>query len=261
MTGFVAAFTAYLWRQYWGDIDVRVVDLGVDPTTRMFDVLIFFLRVLALFGPLLFIPGWVEALSERLAKKSRWVRLRDSVQGWRVGPLAIGRFLFSRGTALVLLGLLLLFVMFLLNQILPLIIVLFVGPAVGIILLANLLEVDDALSESLPLPHLESSKVLGFFAVVLIAFVLLLGTEVLFIGPDLRPDGLHGFLAPRILGFRAEPIMLYDLEGKNEPLGALYLGGNADLYVLYDPCAETVRLVPVGSSRVEMIDKVPCRSP
>ena len=55
--------------------------------------------------------------------------------------------------------------------------------------------------------------------------------------------------------------MLYDLDEKQEPLGALYLGGNADLYVLYDPCAETVRLVPVGSSRVEMIDQVNCRSP
>ncbi len=261
LTGFVAAFTAYLWRQYWGDIDVRVVDLGVDPTTRMFDVLIFFLRVLALFGPLLFISPWMEALSERLAKEPRWVRLRDSVQGWKIGPLALGRFLFSRGIALVLLGVLLLFAMFLLNQILPLIVVLFIGPAVGVILLANLLELDDELPEALHLPHLESGKVLGFFVVVLIAFVLLLGTEVLFIGPDLRPDGLHGFLAPQILGFRAQPIMLYDLEEKNEPLGALYLGGNADLYVLYDPCAETVRLVPVGSSRVELIDTVPCPSP
>lgn len=51
---------------------------------------------------------------------------------------------------------------------------------------------------------------------------------------------------------------LYDLDGILEPLGALYLGGNADLYVLYDPCAEIVRMVPVGSSRVELVDRVTC---
>ena len=51
---------------------------------------------------------------------------------------------------------------------------------------------------------------------------------------------------------------MYDLDGNLEPLGALYLGGKADLYVLYDPCAETVRMVPVGSSRVELVDQVDC---
>jgi hypothetical protein len=56
-------------------------------------------------------------------------------------------------------------------------------------------------------------------------------------------------------------MVLYDLDGNLEPLGALYIGGNADLYVLYDPCAETVRLVPVGSSRVEMVDEVTCGPP
>ena len=55
--------------------------------------------------------------------------------------------------------------------------------------------------------------------------------------------------------------MLYDLDEKHEPLGQLALGGNADLYELYDPCAETVRLVPVGASRVELIDRVDCRPP
>ncbi|MGD9092522.1 MAG: hypothetical protein PVF74_06720 [Anaerolineales bacterium] len=56
-------------------------------------------------------------------------------------------------------------------------------------------------------------------------------------------------------------MILCDLDGNLDPLGALYLGGNADLYVLYDPCTETVRLVPVGSSRVEWLEKIICRSP
>lgn len=89
-------------------------------------------------------------------------------------------------------------------------------------------------------------------------FLFVIGTEVWIMGPDLRTDGLHGFLAPEALGFSARPVTLYDLDGNLEPLGALYLGGNADLYVLYDPCAETVRLVPVGSSRVELVSEVTC---
>ncbi|GAG75426.1 unnamed protein product, partial [marine sediment metagenome] len=39
LSGLVAAITALLWRQYWGHIGVRVVDLGVDPTTRVTDVI------------------------------------------------------------------------------------------------------------------------------------------------------------------------------------------------------------------------------
>ena len=96
--------------------------------------------------------------------------------------------------------------------------------------------------------------------VLIILFLIVVGGEVWIKGPDLRTDGLHGLLAPQLLGLSARPMVLYDLDGNLEPLGALYLGGNADLYVLYDPCAETVRLVPVGSSRVEMVDKVTCGS-
>ena len=64
-----------------------------------------------------------------------------------------------------------------------------------------------------------------------------------------------------MLGLSARPVIVYDLDERHEPLGALYLGGNAELYVLYDPCVETVRFVPVGSSRVELVDQVTCQSP
>lgn len=40
--------------------------------------------------------------------------------------------------------------------------------------------------------------------------------------------------------------------------GALKLGSNADLCVPYDPCEEFVRPVPVGSSRVESVDRDVC---
>ena len=261
LTGVVAALTAYLWRTYWGDIGVRVVDLGVDPTTRMIDVLVVLLMVIGIFGPLLFIRPWLVALSDWAESKPDLVAKLFKAQNLRLFRVPVGRFLFHRWLAWGLLALLVLSAMLLLTWIMPLIMVLFFGPAVGIILLANLLDLDDELPEFLHLPHLEAGRVLGFLGLVIIVFLLALGTEVWFRGPDLRTDGLHGILAPQVLGFRARPVMLYDLDEKQEPLGALYLGGNADLYVLYDPCAETVRLVPVGSSRVELVDQVNCRSP
>jgi hypothetical protein len=92
---------------------------------------------------------------------------------------------------------------------------------------------------------------------LLLVIMLALSFEVFVRGPDLRHDGLHGFLAPKVLDLTARPAMFYDLDGKQEPLGALYLGGNADLYVLYDPNKKCVRMIPVGSTRVEIVDKVP----
>lgn len=49
--GLVAALTAFLWREYWGQIGVRVVDLGVDPTTRVTDVLVTLLLLLGVLAP------------------------------------------------------------------------------------------------------------------------------------------------------------------------------------------------------------------
>ena len=181
-------------------------------------------------------------------------------RGLRLGRLPVGRIVFSRWFAWAVLALLVLLIMPLLTGLVLLIIVLVLGPAVGIVLLANVLDLDDELPNVLHLPHLEAGRVPGFLGLVLIVFLIAMGAEVLVTGPDLRTDGLHGMLVPQVLGFRARPVMLYDLDVKQEPLGALYLGGNADLYVLYDPCAETVRFVPVGSSRVELIDQVTCRS-
>ena len=261
LTGLVAAITAFLWRRYWGDIGVRVADLGVDPSSRMIDVVVVFVMIIGIFGPLLFVRPWVKALGKWIENKPQLARTVAKVRSLHLGKLPVGRLITNFWVAWVLLSLVVLSIMLLLTRVMTLIMVLFVGPAVAILLVANVLELDDELPNFLHLPHLGSWRVLGFFGLILIVFLLALGAEVLIMGPDLRADGLHGILAPKVLGFKAIPMMLYDLDEKHEPLGALYLGGNADLYVLYDPCAETVRLVPVGSSRVELIDRVDCRSP
>jgi len=259
VTGLIAAFTAYLWRQYWGSIDVRVVDLGLDPTTRMFDVLIFFMRVIALFGPLLFVPDWVRETNDVLVRSERWNRNIAKLQSLKFGSFKFGRYLFNKCTARLLLGLVVLAIMFLLNEIMPLIIVLFIGPRISLVLLANLLDMDHVLPNLQELPLLDSKRIIIFLVLVLMGFMLILGVEVLVKGPDLRPDGLHRWIAPKVLGFHVQPIIMYDIEGKHEPLGALFLGGTSDLYVLYDPCTKVVRLVAVSLSRVEVVDAVKVR--
>lgn len=248
LTGLIAAITTFLWRHYWGAIGVRVSDLGVDPSTRMIDVLVIFLIIIAVAGPLLFVRPWVQALGKWIANRPPLASKVNKLRSLRMGKLPVGRLLTNFWVAWLLLVLVVLLITLSLVRTMPLIMVLVVGPGVAIRLVANMLGLDDKLPGLLHLPHLDSWRVLGFLGIILILFLLTLGAEVLIMGPDLRPDGLHGFLAPKVLGFSATPVILYDLDEKYEPLGALYLGGNADLYVLYDPCAETVRLVPVGAS-------------
>ena len=232
---------------------MRVADLGIDPTSRMIDVIVVFVMIIGIFGPLLFVRPGVKALGKWVADQPRLGRIVSGVRGLHLGPLPVGKLFVNYWVAWVLGLVLVLAIMLALTRLMPLIVVLFFGPVVGVILVANVLGLDDELPDSLHLPHLDSWRVLGFFGLILVVFLLALGAEVMIMEPDLRADGLHGVLAPRVLGFKAIPMMLYDLDEVHEPLGALYLGGNADLYVLYDPCAETVRLVPVGSSRVELI--------
>ncbi len=260
LMGLIAALTGLLWRTYWGRIGVRVVDLGVDPTTRATDVIVGFLILLGVFGPLLFVDSWLNMIGEWMETKPA---LRGAIKRAReiyLGRMPVGRIIFNRvnawaavATGTMLFGLSL-------SRFADLILILFIGPAVGVALLAGFLGLDDTLPRVLQRGRI-SRPVQVMLAILLVLFLVVLGGEVWVQGPDLRSDGVHGLLAPKLLGFGARPMILYDLEEKQEPLGALYLGGNADLYVLYDPCAETVRLVPVGSSRVEMVDKVTCEAP
>lgn len=260
LAGLIAALTALLWRKYWGQIGVRVVDLGVDATTRGTDVFVALLFLLGVFGPLLFIDGWLGAMGEWAAERPA---LSDAIargRSFHLGRLAVGRLIFNRMIAWIAMAFLVFAAGVMLARYADLILIMFVGPAVGVALLANMLELDEQLPEVLQRPRM-SRPMLVMLVVFVVLFLVVLGFEVWVLGPDLRTDGMHGLLAPQVLGLSARPMVLYDLDGNLEPLGALYLGGNADLYVLYDPCAEIVRLVPVGSSRVEIVDEIMCRSP
>jgi hypothetical protein len=82
---------------------------------------------------------------------------------------------------------------------------------------------------------------------------------VIFVGPRFGTKGAEGFIAPTVLGFRAQPMSWIDLESDGKQQDVLYLGGNADLYLLVDPCNDDKTLfVSVGASRLVVIDEVTC---
>jgi len=85
LTGLVAAITAFLWNQYYGAIGVRVPDLGVDPSSRMIDVIIVFVTVVGITGPLLFARPWVESISKWVSNQPQLARRVSKARGIRCG--------------------------------------------------------------------------------------------------------------------------------------------------------------------------------
>jgi hypothetical protein len=150
----MAGLIAFLWRDYWGDIGVRVVDLGIDPTTRLVDVLISLLFLIGVFGPLLYVGQWTKAIAAWIAMRPRLAGAVAKGHALRLGKLPAGRFLFNRRAAHVVLALLVLAITSLLAVSAPLPLILVLGPAIVIALLASALNLDHDLPPLLQLPRM-----------------------------------------------------------------------------------------------------------
>lgn len=261
LSGLLAAFTALLWRTYWGSVDVRVVDLGVDASTRMIDVIVFFLSLIGLFGPLFFVETWVNANSKWVNERSYWHATLKKGREITIVGVPIGRVFLSHTAAWILLALVTLTFTFFVGYVAHLVLILVVASSIAILLLADFLGLGDDLPELLRISPGSERRIITILVALVLIFLMLLSAEVVLVGPDLRTDGVHGLLAPRVLGLGAKPARLYDLDGNFDPLEMLYIGGNADLYVLFNPCTEEVLMIPVGASRVVMIEEVTCQPP
>jgi CheY-like chemotaxis protein len=252
LAGVLATVTAFLWRRYWIEIRIRPEDIGIDPTTRMVEVLSFLLILVGVFGPLFYVGAWVQALASWVAEKPG---LAGAVAKAR--SLRIGRLLLNRTVAWVLLALLVLTITISLALTLSFTVILIIGPAMATLILAGVLGLDQDLPAALQLPKLSAWRVLTIVGIILVVFLVALSVEMLS-GPDLRTDGLHGLLVPAVFGFSAEPVLAINPEQGDESQGMLYLGGNTAMYVLYDPCEHTVRFVPVGPWELKLVDQVTC---
>jgi len=234
-----------MWRGYLGPIGVRPVDLAVDPSTRVIDALEVILGLIGVVGPLLFVGTWLNLLEEHAADRPPLARL---LERRRLAGLILSVAVLAIGVALVI------YARFLVT--------IFVGPLVVILILARALDLEDGIVPALRITGISPHRAFTYGVAAIVAFLAALSYEVFIVGPDFGPDGVNGVLAPRVLGFTAQPVRVFDVDGDGEPGEALYLGGNADLYVLVDPCSnDLVEYVSVGSTRLEIIDQVTCKSP
>lgn len=241
LTGLLATIQTGLWRRYLGAIGVRPVDLAVDPASRVIDAIVALLLVIGIVGPLLLVRNWLDILSES-----------------RLNRGLLARFLAHRTVAHIVVSVLWLLVAAVMAIGPDVGLVFFVGPVVTLAILAKTLDVTDELPRALRIEGVSTRVVVGGGVLVLVLFVGVLVYETEIVGPDLRRDGVHGWIAPRVLGIGAQPMEAFDLNTA-ERREVLYLGGNADLYVLVDPCRDgQIEMVSVGSHRLVVIDEITC---
>ena len=245
VAGVLAAILTFVWRKYLGQIGVRPVDLAIDPASRVIDVVVTLTLMLGIFGPLLFVGNWLDLLRGSPIDRGpvAWLldRRRTAYIVMSVGVLMVTGFL-AVGPDVFL--------------------VTVIGPTVAVAVIARVADLADELPRFLRLERVRPMRMLVGAGAALVLFMVLLAGEGLFIGPDLGTRGADGWIAPRVLGFKAQPMQAFDVDSGGEPRELLYLGGNADLYVLVDPCNDdTVELVSVGSTRLVVIDEVTCSGP
>lgn len=257
VAGILAAFTSYMWRSYWGQVGIRVSDLGVDASSRITDLIVIVVLIIAIIGPLFFVGRWIELLDDLLRKRVARAQGNKSDVDKKSHALSIASNRAVYGLSATIIIALYWLLIYLLTEYRAGGFIFVLGIGVSFLLIAHLMRSTEFLPAWLCISKERIRSALMTFGCAVLTLFIVMIVEVRQ-GPDLREDGVHGLVAPKVLGLSARPATITDLDGKRDPISALYVGGNADLYVLYDPCEKVVRLVPVGSSRVKMIDRVEC---
>jgi hypothetical protein len=240
LAGILAALVSLLWRRYLGQIGVRPVDLAVDPASRLADVFFTISVLVGLIGPQVFVGSWLDLIIDRVSERpAAWLKRH-------------------RTPARLALAVLTLAATIAVAQFSQLLFALFAGPFVGALLLAKMFDLDDDLPAVMRLTRTRPRRAMVGAALVFAFFLALLSYEVVVRGPEFDERGAVGWIAPDVLGFNAQPVQVTAVDdgGVSE---MLYLGGNADLYVLVDPCdGDRVDYVSVGATRLTVIDRLHC---
>lgn len=214
-----------------------------NPASRVIDVIFTLLYVLGVVGPLLLIGTWLNMLEES-----------------RFNRGLISKILDKRGATHLVLSCLWLVLAGMIAIGPDIALKMVLGPAIAASILAWIVGASEELPRFMRIEGVSGRSVIAGSLVVTAAFIGLLGYEVLVGGPDLRTDGVHGYLAPRILGVTAQPVRAVNLN-TDEVNEVLYLGGNADLYVLVYVCDDNaVKYLSVSTQRLEVIDEITCPS-
>ena len=239
LAGALAAILTLLWRKYLAHVGVRPVDLAIDPASRVIDGVSLALLLVGFFGPLLYVGNLIDLFSSDEGETAHSVRWRKTIH--------------------VAISLAWLAVASILDVFADLVLIVMIGPVVVVSLLAATVDLTDQLPAVMRIRGAHPGRIVAGGLAALMLVLTVLSVEVLIAGPDFRTDGVHGILAPRVLGFRAQPMEAFAVDGDRAPRDVLYLGGNADLYVLVDPCDDDiVEFVSVGSTRLVVIDEATC---
>ncbi|MFV1989507.1 MAG: hypothetical protein ACC652_02065 [Acidimicrobiales bacterium] len=242
LAGAVAALLSLLWREYLGQIGVRPIDLGVDPTNRVVDAVSALLLMIGVFGPLLYVTNWLDLLESVVDERPGLAWLARSR---RVTGLVVSLAILAAGVAL--------------SFIADLVLIIFIGPIVLLSILVLILGLSPDVPPMLRIRLVRPQRAVVAATAAVVIFLALLSSEVLLMGPRFSASGADGILAPEFLGFGAQPVLVVIVDGSLPARELLYLGGNADLYVLVDPCNDDeVSMISVGSSRLKIIDEVAC---
>ena len=239
--GALAAILSLLWRKYLGHIGVRPVDIAIDPTTRVVDAISSISFLIAVFGPFLYIRSWLDAAELALGeRRSRWLAEHRTFVG-------------------AVLGVVIFVIAAVLSVYADLVLVIIIGPVVAISLLATTLDITAELPRVLRIEFVRPRRAAYAAVAIVILFLSTLSADVLLKGPQFDEKGAEGGLVTKFLGFRAQPAIVTDVDDALPVRQRLYLGGNADLYVLVDPCdGDRIEMVSVGSSRIEIVDEISC---
>jgi CheY-like chemotaxis protein len=241
IVGILTAALSFLWREYLSTIGVRPVDIAIDPGSRVIDALITLSVLLGVFGPLAFIRTWLEQLRRSPANSGPigWLLERHAL-AWTVAAAML-----LTAIAFLLAGT-------------KVAIVVVIGPLVAVAMIARGLDLDEVLPAALRIKASPARTLVGG-AAVLVLCLAALTVEVVAVGPQFGTKGAEGVIAPTVLGFGTQPMRWIDVDAGGKEQDVLYLGGNADLYVLIDPCNDDETLfVSVGATRLVVIDEVSC---
>ena len=241
LAGALAGVLSLLWRKYLAHIGVRPVDIAIDPTTRVVDAIAGLAMLIAVFGALLYIRSWLDVIDSAVGeRRSRWLNDHRTFAG-------------------ILIAVMILAVTAVLAVYADLVLIILIGPIVAVSLIAATIGLSAELPRLLRIEFVHPRRAAFVSMAILLLFLSALSLEVLVRGPAFNEKGAEGGLVTKFMGFRAQPAIVTDVDDKLPVRQRLYLGGNADLYVLVDPCdGDRIEMVSVGSSRIEIVDEISC---
>ena len=198
--------------------------------------------LIAAFGPFLYIRGWLDTVESAVSGRDVSLDRRSSnlrrapSSGWSGSSWRPCSHVWA-----------------------DLVLVLVVGPIVGISLLAFTLDLTSEMPSMLRIDFARPRRAAFTAMAIVFLFIAALSTEVLLRGPEFNEKGAESGFVTAFMGFKAQPVIVTDVDGALPVRQRLYLGGNADLYVLLDPCdGDKIEMVSVGSSRIEVVEDISC---